>query len=267
MNTRRRFSIYTGLCAALILAGGLLAGCSDNGKLSDAGTPALAVPPSSVVYEKPLAAEPDTNKTKIDQKEAAQAGTVFLDNGSTGWKVDMRTKGALAADNTLYRTGDGGETWTKIADSASGSLPSGLIAALRFVDEQRGWAATNTLQEGDLRLYATRDGGKTWSKTALAIPADFERSWFEAKVPVFFEGTDLGLYIAQTEFASDGKEARPLLFYVTSDGGATWSDPLRSEQGEYGGVSWKTKRLADGTGRSWSVTISGRTWTFERSDG
>lgn len=263
MNTRRRFSLYTGLCAALILTGGLLAGCSEDSKLSDSETPSLAVPPSSVVYEAPSTAESDTNQPK----KAAQAGTVFLDNGSTGWKVDMQLKGAFAADNTLYRTEDGGATWAKIADSVSGSLPSGMIAALRFVDEQRGWASTNTPEAGDLRLYATRDGGKTWSKSQLAIPADFERSWFEAKVPVFFEGTDLGLYIAQTEFASDGKEARPLLFYVTSDGGATWSDPLRSEQGEYGGVSWKTKRLADGTGRSWSVTISGRTWTFERSDG
>lgn len=267
MNTRRRFSIYTGLCAALFLTGGLLAGCSEESKLSDAENPALAAHPSSVVYEVPPAAESDTNQPKSEKKETAQAGTVYLDNGSTGWKVDMRLKDAFAADNTLYRTEDGGATWSKLADSMSGSLPSGMIAALRFVDGQRGWASTNTLQSGDLRLYATRDGGKTWSKSQLAIPADFGQSWFEAKVPVFFEGTDLGLYIAQTEFASDGKEARPLLFYVTSDGGSTWSDPLRSEQGEYGGVSWKTKRLADGTGRSWSVTISGRTWTFERSDG
>lgn len=266
MNTRRGFSLYTGLCAALILTGGLLAGCSNDSKLSDNEKAPFTVPPSAVAYETQVTSESEVNNRGAE-KTAEQAGTVYLDNGLTGWKIDMQYHGAFAADNTLYRTEDGGEKWTKISDSTSGTLPSGMIAALRFVDEQRGWASTHTPQVGDLRLYATRDGGRTWSKSKLAIPADFDKSWFEAKVPIMFEGTNLGLYIAQTEFTADGEEAQPLLFYVTSDGGETWSDPLRSEQGEYGGISWKTTRLADGTGRSWSVTISGRTWTFERSDG
>ncbi|OWA34054.1 hypothetical protein B9G55_17125 [Saccharibacillus sp. O16] len=264
MNRRRRFSIYPGLCAVLILTGGLLAGCS-NERLSESEQRPLAVSPSAVAYEAQAITEAEA-ADKGAEKTAAQAVTVYLSDGLTGWKIDMQYKGAFAADNTLYRTQDGGTQWTKVVDSRSGSLPSGMIAALRFVDEQHGWAATHTPQVGDLRLYATTDGGRTWSKSVLTVPAEFAQSWFEAKVPIMFEGTKIGLYIAQTDFTSDGEEAQPLLFYVTSDGGATWSNPLQSEQGEYGGMSWKTKRLTDDEGRSWSVTISGRTWTFERKD-
>ncbi|MEJ8306098.1 hypothetical protein [Saccharibacillus sacchari] len=264
MKTLHRFSINASWLAALVLAGGLLSGCTVGDGLSQKSTSPLPIPPSSVVYE-PAGKEASSlsNKTEVTKPEPSQE--IYLDNGLTGWKIEAQVDDAAQVSNTIYRTEDRGAKWTKLDDSQTGSFPTGAVRAVRFVDATRGWVAVDPLGQGDPYLYETKNGGASWSKTALKVPADFREAWFEPKTPILFEGTRLGVFIAQTGYAADGHDVNPLLFYVTADGGATWSDPLQSEQGELNGLIWKTKRLSDGIGRNWSITVEGRTWTFERS--
>lgn len=264
MKTPHRFSINASWLAAFVLAGGLLAGCTVGDGLSQKSTSPLPVPPSSVVYE-PAGKEAPSLLSKTEAAKPEPSQELYLDNGLTGWKIEARVDDAFRVDNTIYRTEDKGATWTELDDSQKGSFPTGAVRAFRFADDTRGWVSVDTLESGDPRLYETKDGGVSWSKTELKVPADFREAWFEPKAPILFEGTQLGVFIAQTGYAADGHDVNPLLFYVTADGGATWSDPLQSEQGELNGLIWKTKRLSDGVGRSWSITVEGRTWTFERS--
>jgi len=263
MNTLRRLSINAGWLASLILAGSLMTGCSVREGWSDTGASPLTVPTSSVAYETSAAQAKSGAGTLTKQTENQE---FYLNDGHIGWKIEAQADKDSEIENTLYRTENGGAVWQQINDSQAGSLPSGLIGSARFADTNRAWLAVDSSREGDPRLYETRDGGATWSKTELKVPASFSKAWFEPKTPILFEGTDLGLFIAQTGYPEAGQEPNPLLFYVTADGGANWSDPLHGEEGEQGGLSWRTKRLADQTGRSWSITIDGRTWTFERSD-
>lgn len=264
MNIPHRFSINASWLAALVLAGGLLAGCTAGDGLSEKSIPPLPIPPSSVVYA-PAGKEVPSASSKTESAKPEPSQEVYLDNGLTGWKIEAQIDNESHVNNTIYRTEDRGAAWTKLDDSQTGSFPAGAVRTVRFADDTRGWVAADALEQGDPNLYETKDGGISWSKTELKVPADFRGTWFEPKTPILFEGTQLGVFIAQTGYAADGHDVNPLLFYVTADGGATWSDPLQSEQGELNGLIWKTKRLSDGVGRSWSITIEGRTWTFERS--
>ena len=63
------------------------------------------------------------------------------------------------ANGVIQKSEDLGATWTAVY-----TLPSnGLIKQLRFQDDSKGFALT------DSELYLTFDGGKTWSKSVLNI--------------------------------------------------------------------------------------------------
>ena len=81
-------------------------------------------------------------------------GDLFFADSTHGW--------VLATDNartTLFRTADGGDTWSRI----DAKVP---FYKLFFLDSKRGWAISATIsQEGDssLHLYGSSDAGTTWS--------------------------------------------------------------------------------------------------------
>ena len=64
----------------------------------------------------------------------------------------------------LYRTDDGGVTWTRL------SIPTGN--SVYFADANNGWAAGGPIRD---KLHVSHDGGATWNDasdiTPLAQPA------------------------------------------------------------------------------------------------
>jgi photosystem II stability/assembly factor-like uncharacterized protein len=62
----------------------------------------------------------------------------------------------------IYKTTDGGMTWTKAA------TPSGyqMVSDIFMTDEQNGWASVGS---GGIDLWSTKDGGLTWTEVASAI--------------------------------------------------------------------------------------------------
>lgn len=92
-------------------------------------------------------------------------GGLFLD-GEQGWLV--------GAGSTLLQTSDGGETWN--AGTLLGLAPPAgtgpdarrvRFTAASFVDRSRGWAVG---AEG--RVFATRNGGRTWTPQESNTTAD-----------------------------------------------------------------------------------------------
>lgn len=73
---------------------------------------------------------------------------LFFLNGTTAWRV---------APHGAQRTTDGGDTWTAGQDLCQ---DPGCQVNLAFVSAADGWATTVSGQA----LYATRDGGRTWTK-------------------------------------------------------------------------------------------------------
>jgi photosystem II stability/assembly factor-like uncharacterized protein len=115
-------------------------------------------------------------------------------------------------DGLIHLTTDGGKTWTNVTPaSVSAWQKISLVEAGHF-DSNTAYAAVNTMRIDDLRphIFATHDGGKTWTEIANGIPAgqivNVVREDPERK-GLLFAGAEKGVY-------------------VSFDDGATWESLL-----------------------------------------
>jgi len=83
----------------------------------------------------------------------------------------------------LYKTEDGGETWTKVLDLKDRGVGdfvidptnSDIIIAVAYKTYRRTWTYIDR-QEGN-HLYKSIDGGKTWKKLTNGLPLDIKTGW------------------------------------------------------------------------------------------
>jgi len=99
-------------------------------------------------------------------------GTCSFYNASEGWLWRNESLwNSRPAKGTLFRTHDGGVSWTEVRaeKSLADVLKLGLrVGQLEFVDDQSGWAVArgNSL---DAQLLQTSDGGKVWAELPAQI--------------------------------------------------------------------------------------------------
>ncbi len=140
---------------------------------------------------------------------AERGGNLSLDfiDAQTGWaSVRLQTSAAFS-EGRLFRTLDGGQTWTGF------TLPAG--GEVTFLDASRGWLAGGP---GGGLLFATSDGGQTWQPLDPAGLAQADNGAQFYGLPAFI-GPQEGLLPLTFSDASD-----PLLeIYTTHDGGSSWS--------------------------------------------
>lgn len=142
-----------------------------------------------------------------DPDALAEAIYLHFVDAQTGWLVVKRATSSNFSLGALFRTTDGGQTWTGLA------LPIG--EPVYFVTSDLGWVAGGPA--GD-QLYRTRDGGQSWQAQPVGqARLKLDESLFY-RLPTFSD--DQNGVLPVTVFSS-GK-AR-LEFYLTHDGGNTWT--------------------------------------------
>jgi photosystem II stability/assembly factor-like uncharacterized protein len=128
----------------------------------------------------------------------------FVD-GQTGWASVELQSSAIFSPGLLYRTLDGGRTWSQVSAPAGGEI--------RFVDTLNGWL---TGGPGGGQLFETRNGGFTWqSREAAPVNATGEPRYYH--LPVFSNPHDGLLPLTWSD-----PDAMRLELYTTEDGGQTW---------------------------------------------
>jgi len=190
------------------------------------------------------------------------AGPSFLDPAD-GWWFGPRPG---TGQRTLWRTADGGRTWTDLAPSG---VPAADGRALQpvFLDPLRG-ALVVAGGGSDVwpALLLTRDGGRTWAPAAPARPAVSVPAGQGLLVSptLLAHGDRLVLALDTRVDRSSGpsRQSRRLLS-ASADGGATWGawaeTPPISSAAPMRFDDAGTLLLADGT-RLWSSADAGRTW-------
>ena len=161
----------------------------------------------------------------------------------------------------LYRTSDGGSTWSKI------SAPSG--GTIRFATQSLGFLAGGPA--GD-KLYVTRDGGSSWQPQTVQLPQGFADA-----VPVYGTPVFTGARVGVLAVTVSGTAASAVVFYATTDAGASWQlaavrlVPGSLEQGAsvpsdvLGVDSWVT--VSPSGARVFSTTDRGRNWRVVAPNG
>jgi xyloglucan-specific exo-beta-1,4-glucanase len=122
----------------------------------------------------------------------------------------------------IDRSTDGGQTWTFTA--LPGCLQNCGPLSVSFVDATHGFAATSPLT-GDSTLFATQDGGGTWTAVAsLPNLGSVSVGGPIAQLQLLFMSSLDGWGV--TGPSGYGSQGQPTdaggVLYRTTDGGATW---------------------------------------------
>ncbi len=140
-----------------------------------------------------------------------EAGVSFTLDVSTTWQTCIGGIAAGSSAKPLFRTLDGGHSWTLVSrttfgatpEPGVGALPSGKGAsALAFQDVSDGWVG---LDSPGHNLYRTRDGGLSWTPAIDDLPSAV------AVMTIVFTS------------ANEGRVETSEGAWVTSDGGNDWT--------------------------------------------
>jgi photosystem II stability/assembly factor-like uncharacterized protein len=161
-----------------------------------------------------------------DSLVQAESMAAFPDR-THGWYVATETAGSGPKDFSLYRTDDGGAQWARIEavdyghSADHGLIRGGRAIGLHFTDAENGWLIQGSVVMEDAVLSRTTDGGSSWQQITLPQPSGDPSSLSDIEVPtVFPDGTAAVSafrgFLGGTEYV-----------YRSSDGGRTWSEPVR----------------------------------------
>jgi hypothetical protein len=138
----------------------------------------------------------------------------------TGRRAGMAMVGpARTVLNQLWRTDDGGATWTKLMDvRADPAFPA--WATLSTADE--GWGSASNAAGAPLLTHSI-DGGRTWKSAALPLPKGYVQTTWTQPAP---SGSGGDLTLAGIVSNSSIGVDVPTWAYVTwtsADDGGSWS--------------------------------------------
>lgn len=144
--------------------------------------------------------------------------TVYISTGWIDYKAAKPTNGMAPQIAKLWRSGDGGETWTRL------SWPENqYVGRLMFLDAQRGYA----IGSGP-RVWRTADGGQSWSEIKIPPLAD------AGKLRKTFDAVDLGpdgvLRVAYYVDQSGDVKASSLVYRMAWDESEFQQDAVLPDQ-------------------------------------
>ncbi|RME87770.1 MAG: hypothetical protein D6770_08570 [Anaerolineae bacterium] len=154
--------------------------------------------------------------TMPEAPELGYAAASFFLDAKTAW-VLAGGGGGPTANGTLYRTLDGGLTWSSF------TVPFGF-GALYFLDANNGWAIADLgVAAGSqaVSIYRTTDGGATWTQTYTNDP---NLAGAGESLPLGGLKSRLVARDMQTAWVGGVIYASGTIYlYQTHDGGYTWS--------------------------------------------
>jgi photosystem II stability/assembly factor-like uncharacterized protein len=179
------------------------------------------------------------NWTNVGLKETERIAKILVDPGDTN-TVYVCAPGKLWSDSDergLYKTTDGGKTWTKILKGANASTGCSMISMDRqnpktifagmWDFRRKGWTFRSGGESASAPsgsgLFKSSDGGATWTEldasSAKGLPA---KPWGRVAVAVAPSKPNVIYAVIEAEMPKDG-------LYRSDDGGKTWTALDRSQ--------------------------------------
>ncbi len=143
-----------------------------------------------------------------------------------GWLWASHGAAMGSEAGVLLASTDGGAHWTPVADAAadgSGSIPfTGIKGGVLFTSPLDGWLVRRDPAPGAVLLYATHDGGKSWTPRPLPPPG---KGWNVSYVETPVVSGAVLLLASQWVAVDQRNTPNPFqwVFYTSHDGGRTWS--------------------------------------------
>jgi len=213
--------------------------------------------------------------TKLDWEKGDIGGVkISFADASNGYLMITGTPGAGQMAKTLYRTTDGGKTFSFVRDitgmtDAAGTMNgiAGYPTGMTFSTPQTGYVTCSYSAYTFVLMFKTTDGGTTWKLWSLPVPAAYENLspannyYADAYPPVFF-GEQKKTGVVMLDFVEDGNHV--MQSYRTTDGGDTWALGPASNNPDvrtYSFIDATTGWGLDENGKIFTTTDGGATWT------
>lgn len=160
------------------------------------------------------------------------SSSVFFLDASRGWAVagnDM-TRGRA---EVLYATSDGRTTWHQVG-MVPASVPMSWVYGVgihRVTFSQAPDGSVRGWYLGAGQLFTSFDGGATWQRVVLSVPAGKE-AWIVTPSQPVLQGSDGVLAVGyRNPSGADNATAQEVYVYVSRDAGRSWSDPRTAPAG------------------------------------
>ena len=212
--------------------------------------------------------------TKLDWEKGDIGGVkISFADASNGYLMITGTPGAGQMAKSLYRTTDGGKTFSFVRDitgitDAAGTMNgiAGYPTGMTFSTPETGFVTCSYSAYTFVLMFKTTDGGTTWKLWSLPVPAAYENLspannyYADAYPPVFF-GEQKKTGVVMLDFVQDGKHV--MQSYRTTDGGGTWTLGPASNNPDvrtYSFIDATTGWGLDENGKIFTTTDGGATW-------
>ena len=161
-------------------------------------------------------------------------GSLHFVDSMHGWELIGLNAGMSHESVAIFLTADGGGTWSRVfinepaVSGSSDSLPlAGDKNGITALDPDHAWVTGAQPSSDFIYVYSSQDGGTTWAHQDLTIPSSYSGALTNASLPVFFGGNE-GVLPVLLFAATNGAD-----FYVSHDGGRTWTPTTPIGQGGY----------------------------------
>lgn len=234
--------------------------------------------PTIVVFRtedqgKTWSSTPITPRLDWERDDIGGARISFADV-SNGYLLITGTPGAGQMGKTLYRTTDGGKTFSFVGDITGKSNVKGTSTGIEgypdgmaFSTSKLGFITCPAGAWAYLLTFRTTDGGVTWLPASLPVPAAYKSLSYsndylvDPCAPVFF-GAQKNNGVIMLDYFSQDKHV--LQSYHTTDSGASWTlGPVSNNAGiaTYSFISATTGWGLDANGKLLTTMDGGATWT------
>ncbi|MCX6097057.1 MAG: hypothetical protein NTZ77_01025 [Caldiserica bacterium] len=212
--------------------------------------------------------------TKLDWEQGDVGGLkISFADSSNGYLMITGTPGAGQMAKSLYRTTDGGKTFSFVRDitgmtDVAGTMNgvAGYPTGMTFSTPETGFVTCSYSAYTFVLMFKTMDSGLTWKLWSLPVPAVYEGLspandyYADAYPPVFF-GEQKKNGVVMLDFVQDGKHV--MQSYHTADDGGTWTmGPAwnNPDVRTYSFIDATTGWGVDESGKLFTTTDGGATW-------
>jgi photosystem II stability/assembly factor-like uncharacterized protein len=147
-----------------------------------------------------------------------------------GWYLQPAFNSRTSQDFTLYRTADGGRSWSPLVTvdighpTSHGLSNAGVKTGLAFRDAQNGWIGQIT--PGQALMWLTHDGGASWEPATLPPPATGWEPSADVSTGLDLQHSRYPDAIEATVMSPTAAPTAPRAYlYVSAEGGRSWTGP------------------------------------------